>query len=200
MSIEKVEQLVLGKAREEAEALLEQAQRHAKARLEQTEARLRQHNQEELERHRRQLEEEADRELAARTTEHNRELLAQRNRLLQQVHEQAQVHVAQRPQPQYRQWLGHQLRQLTDVERGEVLCRSDDRELIGQILAELAAEGIELKLTLASGELGASGGLIVSCPEYDVNVTLESQLGMLWQEMLPQVAGRLFGRGDGRER
>ena len=198
MSIEKVEELVLRKARGEADALLAEAQQQAQQRLQQAETDVRRRNQEEVERYRRGLQEEADRELAARTTEHNRELLVERNRLLGEVRQKAEARIAQRPQPQYRQWLAQQLRQLTDTKEGELLCRGDDREIIAELLKDLAGQGVSLSLTLSSEELQAAGGFVVRCPEYDVDVTLERQLRALWPDVLPEVANRLFGQpGNG---
>ncbi|MCK4300453.1 MAG: hypothetical protein KAX80_13005 [Planctomycetes bacterium] len=198
MSIEKVEELILRQAREEADSLLEEAQQQAQRHLRQTEAQLRQRNQQELERYRRQLQEDSDRELAARTTEHNRELLVERNRLLGEVRRKAEARIAQRPQPQYRRWLAQQLRQLTDTKEGELLCRGDDRETIAELLEELAGQGVRLNLTLSSEELQSAGGFVVRCPEYDVDVTLESQLRALWPHLLPEVANRLFGEPGNR--
>jgi len=199
VSIERVEELVLAKAREEAEALLAEARKQAAAQLEETEARLRRRNQEELERYRRQLQEEADRELAAGTTEHNRQLLVQRNRLLSEVRRRAEARIAERPQPAYRRWLAHQLRQLGEVKQGELVCRADDRDSISQLLQELAEEGVRLDLTLSPEELQSAGGFVVRCAEYDVDVTLESQLRALWPGVLPQVVDRLFGEhGNGK--
>ena len=193
MSIERVEQLVLTKAREEAEALLAEAQKQAAAQLQEAEARLRRRNQEELERYRRQLQEEADRELAASTPEHNLQLLPQPNRLLGEVRLRAEARTAERPQPEYCRWLGYQLRQLTEVKQGELVCPADDRECLGELLKELADQGVRLELTLSSEELRSAGGFVVRCAEYDVDVTLERQLRALWPDVLPQVADRLFG-------
>ena len=201
MSVEKVEELVLGKARQEAEALVAEARRQAQSRLQEAEAELRQRNGEESARYQRQLQEETDRELAARSTEHNRQLLTERNRLLQEVRQRAQHLIAERPQPHYRRWLARQLRQLSDLGQGELICRDDDRECIAELLQELASEGVRLDLTLPSeGLSAAAGGFVVCCPDYDVDVTLESQLRALWSEVVAEVAARLFGsaaRGDG---
>lgn len=198
MSIQKVEELILRQAREEADSILEEAQQQAQRYVRQTEAQLRQRNQQELQRYRRQLQEDSDRELAARTTEHNRELLVERNRLLGEVRQKAEARIAQRPQPQYRRWLAQQLRQLTDTKEGELLCRGDDRETIAELLEELAGQGVRLNLTLSSEELQSAGGLVVRCSEYDVDVTLESQLRALWPDLLAEVANRLFGEPGNR--
>ena len=198
MSIQKVEELILRQARQEADSLLEEAQQQAQRHVHQTEAQLRQRNQQELERYRRQLQEDSDRELAARTTEHNRELLVERNRLLGEVRQKAEARIAQRPQPQYRRWLAQQLRQLTDTKEGELLCRGDDHETIAELLEELAGQGVRLNLTLSSEELQSAGGFVVRCSEYDVDVTLESQLRALWPGLLPEVANRLFGEPGNR--
>ena len=198
MSIEKVAEIVLEKARREAEALLTEAQKRAETLLRETEAQLRQRDQGELERYRNSLREEADRSLSARTAEHNRELLVLRNGLLAEVRTQAQNRIAQQPQPQYRQWLTQQLRQLTDIPQGEIRCRADDRQLIGQIREELASQGVALGLELSANELPSAGGFVVSCPEYDLDVTLESQLRLLWGEVLPEVVVGLFGPGKDR--
>ena len=200
MSIEKVEELILRQAREEADSLLEEAQQQGQRHVRQTEAQLRQRNQEELGRYRRQLQEDSDRELAARTTEHNRELLVERNRLLGEVRQKAEARIAQRPQPQYRRWLAQQLRQLTDTKEGELLCRGDDRETIAELLEELAGQGVRLNVALSSEELQSAGGLVVRCSEYDVDVTLGSQLRALWPGLLPEVANRLFGEPGNRGR
>jgi len=197
VSIEKVEQLILTKAREEAEALLAEAQKQAATRLRDAEARLRRRNQEEVERYRRQLQEEADRELAASTTEHNRKLLTERNRLLAEVRQRAEARVAERPQPAYRRWLAHQLRGLAGVGEGELICRSDDREPIGELLKELTDHAVSLELTLSAEELQSAGGFVVRCTEYDVDVTLESQLRALWPDVLPRVVTQLFGGPQG---
>ncbi len=198
MSIEKVEELILRQAREETDSLLEEAQQQAQRHVRQTEAQLRQRNQQELERYRRQVQEDSDRELAARTTEHNRELLVERNRLLGEVRQKAEARIAQRPQPQYRRWLAQQLRQLTDTKEGELLCRGDDHETIAGLLEELAGQEVRLNLTLSSEELQSAGGFVVRCLEYDVDVTLESQLRALWPGLLPEVANRLFGEPGNR--
>lgn len=198
MSIEKVEELVLGKAREEAEALLAEARGQAERRLREAEDELRRRNRDELARYQRQLQEETERELAARSTEHNRQLLTERNRLLQEVRRRAEGLIAERPQPHYRDWLARQLRQLTEVRQGELVCRADDREIIGQLLQELVREGVQLHLTLSSEELSAAGGFVVRCPEYDVDVTLESQLRALWPGVLGEVAAMLFGPPERR--
>jgi len=195
MSIEKVETLVLRKAREEADSLLAQAQEDACKKLARTEQKLKQSTEEELERFRRQLQEESDRQLASRTTEHRRELLAERNRILNEVRLRARELVAKREQPQYRNWLAAQLRQLGDVPEGKIHCRADDRAIVEELLDELAREGVKLKLSLSDEELQTAGGLVVSCPEYDLDMTLESRLESLWQESLPAVIEQLGGLG-----
>ena len=197
MSVEKVEELVLQKARQEAEAVTAEARKRVAAHLAQAEAELRRRGQEELERFRRQLQEELDRELAARSAEHNQQLLIQRNRLLGAVRERAEQAIGARPQPQYRNWLAQQLRQPAGVKQGELVCRGDDHQTVQELLGELAAAGVRLDLTLSSDDLQAAGGFRVRCSEYDVDVTLESQLQALWPDLARSVAARLFGRPGG---
>ena len=197
MSAEKVEELVLQKARQEAEVVTAEARKRVAAHLAQAEAEVRRRGQDELERFRRQLQEELDRELAARVAEHNQQLLVQRNRLLGAVRQRAEQAIGARPQPQYRNWLAQQLRQLGDVKQGELICRGDDRQAVQELLGEVAAAGVRLDLTLSSDDLQAAGGFRVRCAEYDVDVTLESQLQALWPDLLRSVAARLFGQPGG---
>jgi len=200
MSVEKVEELVLQKARQEAEAVIAEAQKRVARHLAEAEAQLRQRGQEDLERFRRQEQEELDRELAARVAEHNQQLLTQRNRLLAEVRRRAQAAIGARPQPQYRGWLAQQLRQLADVKQGELVCRGEDRQVVQELLGESAAAGVQVNVTLSADDLQASGGFQVRCAEYDVDLTLESQLQVLWPAHLPGVAARLFGRSGDRKR
>jgi vacuolar-type H+-ATPase subunit E/Vma4 len=197
MSAEKVEELVLQRARQEAEVVVAEAKERVAAHLAQAEGEMRRRGQEELGRFRRQLQEELDRELAARVAEHNQQLLVQRNRLLGAVRQRAEQAIGARPQPQYRNWLAQQLRQLGDVKQGELICRGDDRQTVQEVLGKLASAGVRLNLTLSSENLQASGGFRVRCSEYDVDVTLESQLQALWPDLARSVAARLFGQPGG---
>jgi vacuolar-type H+-ATPase subunit E/Vma4 len=199
MSADTVEELVLRKARQEAEEVVASARERVADHLRESEEQLRRRNKEELERYRRQLQEETDRELAARVAEHNQQLLAQRNRLLAEVRQRAEKAIEARPQPQYRGWLAQQLRQLVEVKEGELLSRGDDRQAVEELLGELAAEGVRLTLSLSSDDLQAPGGFLVRSAEYDVDVTLASQLEALWPELLPGVAARLFGQSGDRK-
>jgi vacuolar-type H+-ATPase subunit E/Vma4 len=54
-------------------------------------------------------------------------------------------------------------------------------------------------LSLSSDDLQASGGFVVRSAEYDVDVTLASQLEALWPDLLPGVAVKLFGQPGDRK-
>jgi V/A-type H+-transporting ATPase subunit E len=77
-------------------------------------------------------------------------------------------------------------------QEGQILCRAEHRERIGRMIKELNGR-LERKVPgLARDPAGIRGGFVFQGRAFDVDVSLDSQLDVFREKVLPEFVARAF--------
>jgi len=121
------------------------------------------------------------------------ELLARRNSILDDVFQQAAERVRDLPDDEYRKLVGDWMAYISAGSGGELLCRREDAERLGPLVEQLnAARDQAAALKLVPGDAPLLGGVILRTEKFEVNLSVDSRLANLREEMAPEVARMIF--------
>ena len=92
---------------------------------------------------------------------------------------------------EYWRLIREQLRDLA-AEKGQILCRGDHRETLAKVRDELNAELDEKLAPLAEESADILGGFVLRGSEFDLDVSLDSQLEAFREKVLPELIAKVF--------
>ena len=188
-----MEQAVLRKAQEEADAILEQARARAEARLERESARLREEHERRVEAMKAELEADLDREAGARCSEDRRKQLEAKNTLIEEVFAGAVEGVRSLPDDGYAGWLRKQLKRPGRMPDAMVVANAQDADLLARLLKELPPDA---ELVLSEKTAPIKGGFLVEGKQVDLDFSVAALLGMLRESLAEEIAAKLFADKD----
>ena len=179
---------ILKDAREKREAMLEQARETARKEAQALEQR----GQDDARaRH--------ERIVTLARLESRKRLLAAKQKVMESAFSEALRSLADLPRPQYLELLkGMLLASASGTE--EVILSRRDRDALGEELVregnrtlEAASRPGQLRLSAETREI--TGGFILAGDRVEVNMSFDSALGRVREELEPEVAAVLFGQG-----
>ena len=192
MAMTNVEQAVLNKAQQEAEAVLDEARGATEAHWERASARLRESHERRVEALRAELTGTLERQCASRETEDRLERLKIKNEIIDKVFRRAAEGIVSLPDDGYHHWLKSQLSHLPERSGGRVAANERDREIVGRLLKEIPdPQG----LALSEEPLDILGGFLVQGERADLDYSVDSLLSVLRESLAEEVAASLF-RGE----
>jgi len=193
MTVERIRQAILSEAHQEADKAVGDAQQRHQLRLQGATRAL----EEEFERrfaHARQEEERESRhKVMAVRARHNLELLGRRNAILDDLFRKAAEQLRGLPDEKYRALLKAWAAQFPQDQGGRVLCRHDEGDRLAPLIEELnAGRPAGARIELTPGERPALGGLIYCADKFEIDLSFDTRLERLRQELAPQVAAIVF--------
>jgi vacuolar-type H+-ATPase subunit E/Vma4 len=188
LSLQDVEKKVLASAEAEARQLLEKAQAEAQAERERRGSALRDDQQRRLAAAIAQVDADLERELSMRRAEDGMKILQAKNEILGTIFQRAVERMLKSEGFDYGAWLAQQVRQAVGAGAGILHCNARDRAAVAAVLAESGTS----QVTLADEPAPVKGGALLVGESADLDMTLESALADLRQEMSVSLAERLF--------
>ena len=188
MSLQDVEKKVLASAEAEARQLLEKARAAAQAERERRGSALRDDQQRRLAAAIAQVDGDLERELSMRRAEDGMKILQAKNEILDAIFQRAIERMLASEGFDCGAWLGGQVRQALAAGSGVLQCNARDRAVVAAVLAESGTQAV----TLAAEPAPVKGGVLLVGESEDLDLTLESALADLRQEMSVSLAERLF--------
>jgi len=117
------------------------------------------------------------------------ELLKLKSRILDEIFARAAGKLLSNER--YWERVREQLEELAGQE-GQVLCRSEDRERVSRIIRELNGRLDRKVPGLARDPAGIRGGFVFQGRGFDVDVSLDSQLEVFREKVLPELVAKTF--------
>lgn len=193
MAVERIRQAILSEAREDAEKVLAEAQARHDERLEAVRKALDDEFAQRFERGRQDAEQESQRLLMRKRAEHNLALLRRRNELLDELFRQAAERFAALPDEEYRKAVAAWTSQAPRDQAGEALCAARDVERLAPLLEELnRSREASAQLELVPGDRPALGGVVFRTEKFEIDVSLDTRIAALREELAPEAADILF--------
>jgi len=189
-----MEQAVLRKAQEEADAILAEAGQRAEARRERDSARLREEHTRRVEAMKAQLEGTLERDVGARGSEDRLKLLKVKNEIIEEVFAAAIDGIRALPDDGYARWLKKQLLRVPKTSAGKVVVNDADRETVARLLKELPEVA---HLTLSENSAPIKAGLLIEGERADLDFSVGALLGTLRESLAQEIATRLFAEEAG---
>ncbi|GEM_PF-4067879 len=187
MTLERIKQHILEQAQGEARGLVETARQESESRLSEARAQEKDRLEEQVKDLEAELERERQQTTANVRTRARAEMLRMKTEILETVFSEAKAKIL--AGAAYRTWLKNKLDEVT-VQAGEILCRPEDRAVIGELLKETGREGLKVA---ESGE-GPAGGFVVRTEKYDLDVTLDAELAGLREDLVGELVEALSKR------
>jgi len=185
-----MEQAVLRKAQEEADAILNEARVKANARFERESARLREEHERRVGAARAELEAALERETSAKETADRLSLLKIKNEILEAVFSRAVEAIRSLPDDGYARWLKGQLAVVPKATGTRVAVNERDAQLMAGLLRDLPGGSA---MQLAENPASIQAGFIVQGEQADLDFSVEVLLGVLRESLAQEIATRLFG-------
>ena len=193
MTVERIRQAILSEAHQEADRLVADAQQRHQRRLKEATRALDEEFERRFEHARQEEELESRHKVMAVRARHNLELLERRNAILDDLFREAADQLRGLPDEAYRALLKAWAAQLPQDQGGRVLCRRDEAHRLAPLIEQLNAgrtAGAQLELT--PGKRPSLGGLIYCTEKFEIDLSFDTGLERLRQELAPQVAAIVF--------
>lgn len=147
---------------------------------------------------RQDAEERAARTLTLARLEARNLKLSAKQEAIDEAFAAALAHLRQLPEARYRQIMVQQLLAAVQSGREEIILSQHDRGRLGNTLvaeanAALAGAGKPAALTLSTETRPIVAGFILRSGDVEVNCTFETALRLVHDDLVPEVAERLFG-------
>jgi len=191
--MDRIRRHILNRARDEALCLVRAAKEEADRRVAAARERIARDLDGRLNQMKAELEGHHQQALDRLAFEHRLEALRRKREIIDEVFDCALARFMETPR--YREWLESRLADVADLT-GEVLCAERDRALCQAALKRFADEG-KTGLTLAKGPDGVggksvAGGIVVRAERFDLDLSLESALGDLRAQVMPEFSALAF--------
>ena len=190
MTLEKIQDHVLQKARAEAAALVDEARKKADAELAAARDEADRKLKAALDRLQAELDGALDREVSGLRASRGQEILVDKSRVLDDAFKRAAERLL--ASPAYWDLVRRRLAELAG-QKGELLCRAEHRDAVAKLVDELHRETGGKMPPLAKDSANILGGFILRGERVDIDFTLESELAVLRERILPELAAKAFG-------
>jgi len=193
MTVERIRDAVIAGGRAEAAEIAARAQAEHDRRMEDARRSIEEEFRRRFEDARQHAEQESVRAVLHRRAEHNMMLLEKRNAILDDLFRKAAARVAAMPDDEYLRLVGRWMAQVPADAAGEVLCAQRDAGRLAPLVRALNASrkpGAQLCLTPA--ERPQVGGVIFRAEKFEVDLSLDSKLVALREELAPRIADMVF--------
>jgi len=185
-----VEKKVMASAEQEAREIVEKAEAEAKAELERRSAALRDDQQRKLAAARADADAAVEREINTRRADHTMKVLRGKNEILEAIFDGVRDRALAAQGFDYARWLASQVRRVCACGvAGTLYCTDRDRGSVEGVVRE--AGGTNIKVGPEPGLM--RGGVYLVGEGVDLDVTLDSVLKDLREELAVSLAERLFG-------
>lgn len=195
MSLEKIKAQALEDARKQAEKLIEAAQSGLKMKLDREKLLLKEEFDKRLEALHRELQKEKEKTLSILKARYDRQILELKNDMIDRVFEGAMKAVLSLTRQEYLELLLGWLSRLRVDEKFELRLSAKDLRIVGPELVRRANEACGRDVFfLSTSTADIKGGFVLRAKNFEIDRSLEAVLSYLREELLPQVAEKLFGR------
>ena len=193
MSVERIRKAILAEAREETEKIEAEARARRQKRMESARKALEEEYRRLFEQARQKAEQEAEGEVMRTRARHRLALLEKRNAILDDLFKTTAEKLAALPDEEYRAIVGNWMQQLPADTPGEVACNKRDAERLGPLIEKLNSERSgDAQLKVMPGDRPSLGGVIFRTEKFEMDLSLDSRLKRLREELTPEVAEIIF--------
>lgn len=193
MTVEHIREAVLSEARREAEKITAEARARHDEWLEEARKKLDAEFERRFERARQQAEQESQHRIMRKRAHHNLALLRRRNEILDDLFRQAAGRLAGLSDEQYCAVVADWMQQAPHDGAGEVLCTGRDAERLAPLVEKLnRSREAGAQLTLTPADRPALGGVIFCTERFEVDLSLDTRIAHLREELAPETAAILF--------
>jgi len=195
VSVDRIQNAILGDAQKEAERIKHAAQKKADKRYEAAERELKAEFEQRVRAAEQNFAAKKNRAIVTLRAKLSMELLAEKNEVIDTIFEQAIDNVTKLADDGYYNLLLGWLKQSAPPEACELALNARDAKAFGNKLADAAnAERDEnAKIKLAGQPVDIRGGLVVRTFKYEIDRTLENTVANLKDQHGPEIAAKLFG-------
>ena len=188
MSIDNIENKILESAKAEAEKIIGGAKQKAAELIESAKAANEKRSSEAAKEAHEAFRQHRDQQATSARAANKLKLLARKADLLDEVFDKAVEQFIGDRRGGYRKWLAAQLSSVAG-QNGAVVPAEPDRKIVAELLSDVKEGG---GLELADESLPLRGGLVLRGDKADIDLSLDTQLVDLKQELLPELAAQAF--------
>ncbi len=193
MTVQRIREAILSEAREEAGRILSEARARHDRRLQAACSSLDSELEQRLERAQQEAQQESQRQIMRARGRHNLALLQRRNTILDELFRQAAERLVGLTDEQYCAVVEGWMRQVPAHQPGDVLCTEPDGERLAPLIEKLdASRAADAQLRLVPAERPTLGGVIFRTDKFEIDLSVDTRIAQLRQELAPQVAGIIF--------
>jgi V/A-type H+-transporting ATPase subunit E len=193
MPLDRIREAILSEARREAESIESEARARHDERMKAAAAELDDEFNRRLQAAKEHARQECERKVSQSRSQHNLALLKLRNAALDDVFRAAAEQLVKMPDDSYRAFVLARLKNAPEDVGGELLCAVRDEARLRPVVEELNRTRREdARLKLVAGDRPALGGVILRTGKFELDLSLDSLVERLRQELAPAVAGMLF--------
>jgi V/A-type H+-transporting ATPase subunit E len=197
MSVDKIKEKILSDAREQAQKIEAQAAEKIRQIERERDERVKAIEKAAMEEGTRRAEDRNRKDIATAELELRKGILAEKQKLIQDVFDDAFDHQIKMKGEKYRDFLSDLLMKTVETGQEEVIFSKDDAHHIGQSFIDqvnqrLKKEGQKGELRLVEEERQMQGGFILRQGKREVNCSLAALFGNRREEWEPRVAEILF--------
>ncbi len=195
MSIDRIRKSITEEAKREAEEITAATSKEADENVEKAKQEILEEAEQRLRRKRTGLSETKERALIRKRTSHSMEVLNRKNAIIEKVFERAIEKIKSLPEDEYLDMLKTWIEAIGAESGGELAVNSRDAGIIeGSFLDEINRDrSPDRKISLASDPIDTDGGFILRTGKFVIDQTLETIIGGLREETVPEIAKELFG-------
>lgn len=195
MSLERIKTRLLEDANKEAGKLIGAAQNGLAMKISREELLLKEEIGKRLEALTRELEEEKGKTLSILRTRHNQQILKSKNEVIDRIFKETTDSILSFNKQEYLELLQGWLERLNIDEKTELRLSSKDLRGVGPELVRRANESHNKNIFfLATSATNIKGGFILKMKDYEIDRSLESVIDHLREELISEVAEKLFGK------
>ncbi|MFQ5862253.1 MAG: V-type ATP synthase subunit E [Candidatus Brocadiales bacterium] len=195
MSLERIKTQVLEDAHKEAERLIGAAQSGLTLKLSREKLLLKEGLEKRLDALQKELQKEKERTLSILRARYDRQILESKNKVIDRLFKEAMDSVLSLTKQEYSTLLEEWLDRLSIDEKVELRLSSRDLRSIGPELVRRANESSKENLFfLAPSAANIKGGFILKANDFEIDRSLECILNHLREELISEVAEKLFGK------
>lgn len=194
MSLDRIKNSIIGKARKEAGAIIEEAEENLRRKVESARATLKNDFEQRLKIGEAALEEEKNREIVSLRAGYRMQLLTTKNQILDRIFDQAIHRIMTSPDETYLALLEKWIPKIDPNLPGQLLVNKSDLNRIGQEVMERInrLRKKEGQIILSPDPVDIKGGFILKTEKFDVDYTLDTLIENLRGELAPIIAKELF--------
>ena len=194
MTLERIKAHILEQAKTEAERLLKGTEEGLELKLSRAGVSLREEMERKLAALDQELQEENSRALSRLRAQNHLKLLELKNQIIEAIFQQVLDRLLSLPVKEYLALLEGWLNRLELKERSHLRLSSKDTNRIGQELVKRINSSRKREILFLDSETAPiKGGFILRTKRFEIDLSLETFLKQLKEELTPELARELFG-------